>query len=98
VLSCGSVLKSEAHQGAFDDDTALNGFMTEICHEFIASVSGFWALRPQTAAEGEALVASLDSKVTSRVENQKFYGQVNYWHLLEDATLSFDVYGKKETF
>ena len=56
VLSCGSVLKSEAHQGAFDDDTALNGLMTEICHEFIASVSGFWALRPQAATGGEALV------------------------------------------
>lgn len=94
-MSCGSVLKWEAHQGAFDDDTALNGYMTEICHEFISNLTGFWALRPQKPAEGESLVATIESKVTGRVKNQPFYGQVNFWHLLNDAELEFDIYGEK---
>lgn len=46
LLSCGSVLKVESNQGVFSDDTALNGYMTEICHEFISEITGFWALRP----------------------------------------------------
>lgn len=95
LMSCGSVLKWEAHQGAFHDDTALNGYMTEICHEFISNLTGFWALRPQKAKEGEGLVATIESKVTGRVKNQPFYGQVNFWHLLKDAFLEFDVYGIK---